>query len=176
MGNGEISLKNAAEMCARTFTVVYEGGSENIWIRTLNAAEMDEMQDAIAESRIKIRKKYAEGECRREALLAEINSMQSKNLADLVMQPDIIEFSKKAKRRVPDLMPLELPERLSAAERLQREEKYTRLLRISLRSTKRSFWQCLEKSWLIRRCCSVSNWLLQETVRVWLRILRYSLQ
>lgn len=121
-------LKEAARLCAQSFTVHGSDGSEEkIYIRTVSDPEKAQIGEAQAAYMIKLRESYVEGKPKREALLTEIDAMSDERIANMLVQADGFDILKQAKRKVSKLMPLDLSKCKSEDERLKLEEEHEAL-------------------------------------------------
>ena len=80
-----LALKSAAAKCAQSFTVEFEGGSENIWIKTPSQPDLDSISEKIAERRVEIRKKYLPGCALYEDATYSLALMTPEALATLIL-------------------------------------------------------------------------------------------
>jgi hypothetical protein len=121
----QMSLKRAAELCAQTFTLdLQDGSTETIWIRTLTALEREEATEAHANLRQEIRRKYAEGTARREALVGELEVLDSSSLIGIILQSEWRDIAQRARRSLPALMPPDLSNYRTEEKREQARERY----------------------------------------------------
>lgn len=124
---GRLSLKNAAEHCAKEFTVKYAdeaGSEEKIWVRTRTQAETEAAFDATADERIAIKEKYRKGSPFHKLLVADFEYYTIEELAAQVAQSETRDFARKAQVTVPQLMPLDVSKYSSKAALSKAEESY----------------------------------------------------
>ena len=95
-----ISLRDAAALCAQTFTIEYAGGSDSVWIRTPTQVEIDEADTHIAESKQKLRDKYAPGTLHYNDLIATLELMPTMQVAREVAGLELYDMQERAQLKI----------------------------------------------------------------------------
>lgn len=122
---GKLSLKNAAMMCAKEFTITFaDGSTEKIWVRTRTQSETDNAFEASVEQRLAIREKYGKDTLLYKALKAEVEELTNDELAMRLVSMDMAEIGHKARLKLPKLIPFDETKYRGKAELAKAQEAY----------------------------------------------------
>lgn len=123
-----LSLKTAAALCAQEFTVTGQVGSEEIeekiWVRTLSELEMREAQDEQAALTLAVRKQYASGEVKYEALKSQIEMLSDSELVMMILNGEALDLRNKAEKKCAKLLPFDASAYRTEADRIKAEAEY----------------------------------------------------
>jgi len=103
----EISLRNAAELCAQQFTVEYPSGSEKIFIRTRTRAEIESAERESADMILAIKEKYRSGTTAYQIATRDLDMRTDSELALFGVSPEYPEIGRKVQRELPTLIPFD---------------------------------------------------------------------
>lgn len=127
---GEVmTLKRAAELCAKEYVVTLQDGSNNvfeekIWIRTQTDPEKQEAELALSNRRKELKTKYAEGSEYYDEFISEIERYSNELLALLLVQSERMDIQQKAKRSLPKPMPFDISKERTRAQQEKAEDDY----------------------------------------------------
>lgn len=122
---GKLSLRQAAELCAMSFTVKYPDGSEEkLWVRTRTQSETEEALESTAEKRLALRERYAKGSVNYRLLVSNFDSFTTEELAKMVSQIEIVDLQRKAQTKVAQPMPLDVSKYSSKTALAKAEDEY----------------------------------------------------